>query len=51
MLRMHYHGVSMNWNFFGTAHGKVAVDGLGAVVKRNIWLYILHKQYVINIAV
>ena len=50
MLHMHYHGVSADWNFFGTAHGKGAVDGLGAVVKRNVWFGILRKQYVINTA-
>ncbi|GBO13559.1 hypothetical protein AVEN_54993-1 [Araneus ventricosus] len=36
MLHTHYHGVTADWNFFGTAHGKGAVDGLGAVVKRNV---------------
>lgn len=51
MLHTHYYGVSADWNFFGTAHGKGAVDGLGAVVKRNVWLGILRKQYVINTAI
>lgn len=46
---MHYHGVSADQNFLGTAHGKGAVEGLGAVV-RNIQFGILHKQYVINAA-
>lgn len=27
------------------------MDGLGAVVKRNVWLGILRKQYVINTAI
>lgn len=50
MLHMHYHGVNADWSFFGTAHGKGAVDGLGAVVKRNVWLGMLRKQYTINTA-
>lgn len=25
------------WNFFATSHGKGAVDGIGAVVKRKVW--------------
>ncbi|XP_017485824.1 PREDICTED: uncharacterized protein LOC108374346 [Rhagoletis zephyria] len=27
----------LEWNFFATSHGKGAVDGVGAVVKRKVW--------------
>lgn len=28
---------SIEWNYFATSHGKGAVDGVGAVVKRKVW--------------
>ncbi|GFR80390.1 (S)-beta-bisabolene synthase [Elysia marginata] len=32
------------WNFFATAHGKGACDGVGATVKRAVWRRILKKK-------
>lgn len=29
-------GVALEWNFFGTGHGKSPADGLGAIVKRGV---------------
>ncbi|KAJ4436434.1 hypothetical protein ANN_19067 [Periplaneta americana] len=28
---------NLTWTFFATSHGKGAVDGIGAVVKRKVW--------------
>lgn len=30
-------GVSMQWNFFASGHGKGAVDGVGGSIKRSVW--------------
>lgn len=30
-------GLTADWSFFATSHGKGAVDGVGATVKRAIW--------------
>ncbi len=27
----------MNWNYFANGHGKGEVDGVGALLKREIW--------------
>lgn len=39
---------SLDWSFFGTAHGKGPVDGVGGTVKRAIWRRVLRKSVVIN---
>ena len=30
-------GIDGEWSFFGSSHGKGAVDGVGGVVKRTVW--------------
>lgn len=32
------HDLEVEWNFFSSIHGKGAVDGIGATVKRNVWM-------------
>ncbi|XP_044573568.1 uncharacterized protein LOC6501773 isoform X4 [Drosophila ananassae] len=29
--------LNVEWNFFASSHGKGAVDGVGAVIKRKVW--------------
>ena len=43
-------GCEATWNFLETSHGKVAPDGVGAVIKRSIWRTILQNRTVINSA-
>ncbi|GFS25427.1 (S)-beta-bisabolene synthase [Elysia marginata] len=38
----------VDWTFFGTAHGKGPIDGVGGTVKRAVWRRILRRQVVIN---
>ena len=40
----------MDWSFFGTAHGKGPVDGIGGTVKRTVWRRILQRRALINSA-
>lgn len=42
-----FYNVDLSWHFFATAHGKGAVDGIGAVVKSQAWRFIKSKQFVI----
>ncbi|KAJ8671289.1 hypothetical protein QAD02_002548 [Eretmocerus hayati] len=35
----------VNWNFSCTSHGKVAVDGVGTVVKQSLWSAIESRKY------
>lgn len=37
----------MEWNYFATSHGKGAVDGVGAVLKRKIWQITKTKNIVL----
>lgn len=30
-------GLRISWHYFATSHGKGAVDGIGASVKRSVW--------------
>lgn len=41
-------GVQGEWNFFATSHGKGAVDGVGAVVKRAVWSQVKQRKAEIN---
>ena len=41
---------NVDWSFFGTAHGKGPVDGVGGTVKRAVWRRILQKQVLVNTA-
>ena len=40
LLNLTYHrkgfGISANWNFFATSHGKSSCDGLGVAIKRKL---------------
>lgn len=38
----------VDWSFFGTAHGKGPVDGVGGTVKRAVWRRILQRQSVVS---
>ena len=38
-------GVTMNWNFFCTSHGKSAADGIGGTVKRGVHYRVLSDLY------
>lgn len=35
------------WNFFATSHGKGAVDGIGATVKRTVWQKVRNREAVV----
>lgn len=39
-------GITVQWNFFATSHGKGAVDGIGGQVKRKAWLAALSGKSV-----
>lgn len=41
-------GVHGEWFFFATSHGKGAVDGVGAVVKRAVWSQVKQRKAEIN---
>jgi hypothetical protein len=43
-------GSDATWNFFETAHGKGAVDGVGDAVKRVVWRAILQNRAAVNSA-
>ena len=45
-LKFHFHdyGISADWNFFGTAHGKGENDGSGGDVKNGVWCEVLQKR-------
>ena len=47
---LHPNLCNMDWNFFGTAHGKGPVDGVGGTVKRTVWRRILQRRAIINSA-
>lgn len=40
--------VDLTWSFFASGHGKGAVDGIGATVKRSLWCAIMSRQAIIN---
>lgn len=39
---------TIEWNYFATSHGKGAVDGVGAVIKRKIWHLTKTKNICLN---
>lgn len=39
---------NIEWNYFATSHGKGAVDGVGAVVKRNVWQLTKTKNIILH---
>ena len=47
---MHSDLGEIDWSFFGTAHGKGPVDGVGGTVKRAVWRRVLQKQVVLSSA-
>lgn len=36
------------WNYFGTSHGKGAVDGVGATIKRKVWQMTKTKHIILE---
>lgn len=40
--------MNITWSFFATSHGKGAVDGIGATVKRIVWTEIKSRRTTIN---
>lgn len=47
MLQSIY-GIKITWSFFATSHGKGAVDGIGATLKRSAWTQIKSRQTTIK---
>ena len=45
---LHSNVQEVDWSFFGTAHGKGPVDGVGGTVKRAVWRRILQGQVTIS---
>lgn len=43
-------GFSADWTFFATSHGKGAVDGVGATLKRTAWNAIKSRRFTISSA-
>lgn len=43
-------GFASDWSFFETAHGKGPVDGIGAAVKRAVWMKVIQNKAVISTA-
>lgn len=41
-------GVELSWSFFASGHGKGAVDGIGAIVKRALWSAIMTRKAAIK---
>lgn len=41
-------GAKITWSFFATSHGKGAVDGIGAVVKRTLWTAVKARKVVLK---
>ena len=46
--KLNCHLGSIDWSFFGTAHGKGPVDGVGGTVKRGAWWRILSGEVIVN---
>ena len=42
------YGITADWNFFGTAHGKGPIDGIGGETKRSVWRATLKGKVVVN---
>lgn len=40
----------LEWNYFATSHGKGAVDGVGAVIKRSVWQITKTKRILLETA-
>ena len=39
---------NISWHFFASSHGKGAVDGVGAVLKRKAWQKVKARQVIIR---
>ena len=44
ILKQSFQAKSIAWNFFAASHGKGSVDGIGAVLKRFVWLRVKARQ-------
>lgn len=42
----HQLGIRISWHYFATSHGKGAVDGIGASVKRSVWMAVSTRKVV-----
>lgn len=47
-FRKEFNVSHFEWNFFATSHGKGAVDGIGAVLKRKVWQMVKCKNLILN---
>lgn len=47
-LRANFGCKTIEWNYFATSHGKGAVDGVGAIIKRKVWSLTKTKNLVLN---
>lgn len=47
-FKKEFHVSHFEWNFFATSHGKGAVDGIGAIVKRKIWQMVKAQNLILN---
>lgn len=43
-------GFESDWSIFETSHGKEPTDGIGAVVKRRVWMKVLQNKAIVNTA-
>lgn len=44
LVKQKYNLDTLTWTFFATSHGKGAVDGIGAIVKRHVWNQVRSKR-------
>jgi hypothetical protein len=48
LMKKDYDLAELTWSFFATSHGKGAVDGIGAVVKRHVWNAVRAKDVAVR---
>ena len=42
------HQINIRWNYFATSHGKGPVDGIGGLVKRQVWTAISRRTSLVT---
>lgn len=47
-LKAEYGFNHLEWNFFAASHGKGAVDGIGGIVKRSVWIAVKSRKAIVN---
>lgn len=50
LMEHDYNGMSAEWNFFASSHGKGVVDGIGGNVKRCVWVGVKSRRFNIDSA-